>query len=238
MKGQKVELNEILIRARSILQVMKLYHRHEVHGLNVFPKKGPVILAIHHSLATYDGFLLGMQLFDDTGRLAMGLGDDLLFKMKVTKNWIPKMGILPASRENAKKILDDGHVLALAPGGMRESLRPSDERYNVKWNKRKGFIRLAIETGTPIVLAACPAADRIFRVYPNILTALVYKHFKFPLPIFRGFGLSLIPRPVKLVHFISAPMMPPEYQEEIFDQQVDEFHKKILTGMDHLLQNR
>ena len=220
---------------KNILKPLRLYHRYEVRGLEKFPKEGRLILAVHHSLATYDGFLLGLEIFEKKNRLPKGLGDDLLFKLPVTKDLAPEIGLVPASHENAKELLENEELLAIAPGGMRESLRPSHERYNVRWGKRKGFVRLAIETGTPIVLAACPSADRIFKVYENPLTALAYKKFKFPLPIFRGWGLSMVPRPVKLTHYLSAPIIPPKMDKENLELQVNTFHNVLIKEMERLM---
>ena len=39
------------------------------------------------------------------------------------KNWTEDLGIVPASMDNAKKLLKNGEVLGVAPGGMREALR-------------------------------------------------------------------------------------------------------------------
>ena len=89
--------------------------------------------------------------------------------------------------------------IAWSAGGMREALRPGDERYGVKWDKRKGFVRLSLRTGAPLVLAACPDADRLFHVYENRLTKLAYKRLHLPVPLVRGWGPTLLPRPVSLV---------------------------------------
>jgi 1-acyl-sn-glycerol-3-phosphate acyltransferase len=231
----KTELNRTIEVFKNILKPLRLYHRYEVRGLEKFPKEGRLILAVHHSLATYDGFLLGLEIFEKKNRLPKGLGDDLLFKLPVTKDLAPEIGLVPASHENAKELLENEELLAIAPGGMRESLRLSNERYSVRWGKRKGFVRLAIETGTPIVLAACPSADRIFKVYENPLTALAYKKFKFPLPIFRGWGLSMVPRPVKLTHYLSAPIIPPKMDKDNLELQVNTFHNVLVKEMERLM---
>ena len=118
-------------------------------------------------------------------------------------------------------------MLGVAPGGMREALRPSNERYQLKWHKRKGFIKLAIQEQTPIVLAACPNADRIFKVYESFITSLMYRKFKVPVPLFKGYGLSYVPRPVKLTHYLSKPIAPPKLPsgESPSDEMIDHFHE-------------
>jgi hypothetical protein len=120
---------------------------------------------------------------------------------------------------------------------MRESLRPITERYQIKWAKRQGFIKLAIETGSPIILAACPAADDLYDVYPSHVTAWAYRTLKIPLFFAKGLGLTPIPKPIRLTHYLSEPMIPPAKSPNVeeFNQQVSEFHAKVCQRMETLI---
>jgi 1-acyl-sn-glycerol-3-phosphate acyltransferase len=214
---------------------IRLYHRYNVVGLENIPRTGRAIMAVSHSFATYDGFLLAMAIYEATGRLPAGLGDNLIFKIPGLAYFAETVGIHPANHENGESLLDNERLLALAPGGMREALRPSSERYQIRWDRRKGFVRLSIKTNSPIILAACPAADDLYSIYEWSGTKVGYKQMKVPVPLFRGLGLSLIPRPVKLTHAISPPLHPPVYDESCFDEQVDEFHAQIVETMKMLM---
>jgi 1-acyl-sn-glycerol-3-phosphate acyltransferase len=226
------ELSPVLGRAQRLLKVLAFYHRHKVQGMDNIPKTGPFILATHHSLATYDGFILGMTIFEQTGRLIRGLGDDLLFRLPFTKNWIGELGIEPAGPEAARNLLLAGHGVGLAPGGMRESLRPSSQRFQILWKKRKGFVRLAMELNVPIILAACPRADLVYDVFPSKLTAFAYKHLHLPVPLVKGLGPTLIPKPVQLIHYLSEPLWPPKDSED-----VEAFHQQIVKRMELMMEN-
>ena len=229
-------MNNSLKNLKRFLTLLRIYHRYKVEGLDHFPDSGGVLLVTNHSLATYDGFLIGLEILNRKGRLCRGLGDDMLFKVPILQRWCFDIGLVPASIGNAQKLLQDEEVLGVAPGGMREALRPSRERYLLKWHKRKGFIKLAIAQQVPIVLAACPNADRIFKVYESLLTAIVYKKFKFPLPIFKGFGPSYLPRPVKLTHYLSKPIYPPKVEKSLITNEiVDLFHSEVVSEMESLM---
>ncbi len=232
-------MNESIENLKRILKVFKVYHRYKAVGIENIPLSGGALLVTNHSLATYDGFLLGLEIYDQRNRLSRGLGDDLLFRVPVLRDWCDNIGLVPASLDNAKNLLRDGEILGVAPGGMREALRPSSERYQLKWHKRKGFIRLAILEQVPIILAACPNADRIFKVYESFFTSLFYRNFKVPIPIFKGFGPTYIPRPVKLTHFISKPIYPPKINDsrDINDSLIDDFHRQIISEMNDLMDN-
>ncbi len=58
-----------------LLRPLKSYHRHRSVGLERVPAQGGAMLVMHHTLATYDAFLLGVDLFDATGRLPVAMGD-------------------------------------------------------------------------------------------------------------------------------------------------------------------
>ena len=149
------------------------------------PTEGGVLVVLQH-FATYDGFLPALDIYEERGRIPAGLGDDLIFKVPGLGRLARSTHIYPASHGNAVKLLAAGRLVYVAPGGMREALRPSDEKHAIRWANRKGFIRLSIRTGAPIVLGACRGADDIFTVYRSRLTDLAYRRLKLPLAAVRG----------------------------------------------------
>ncbi len=219
---------------RRVLHPLRTYHRHEVVGASHVPTEGPALLAVNHSLATYDAFLLGMGIHEETGRLPVGLGDDLLFRIPKVREFVTDIGLRPASPGAGLQALEEGQLLGVAPGGMREALRPWSERYVVAWEHRKGFVKLAMQAKAPIVLAACAAADDLYTVYPSRLTKVAYKHFKVPFPLARGLGPSLLPRPAKLVHVVGVPIEPVGEPDD--PQAVDALHTRCLEQMESLME--
>ena len=198
-------INKMLIAVQS----MRHYHRHEIRGLHHIPSNGPVLLVVNHSLATYDIMLLTGDIYLETGRITRHLVDRLFFRIPLLAKLIVECGGVEGAPDAARKLLDAGEIVCLAPGGMREALRPSSERYQIRWDRRMGFAKLAITAQVPIILAACPKADDLYDVIDNPLTKWIYQQYKLPLVLARGFGFSIFPRPVKLTHFLSEPIQPP-----------------------------
>jgi 1-acyl-sn-glycerol-3-phosphate acyltransferase len=64
---------------------------------------------------------------------------------------LAKFGCVAASPENARLALDRDGVVLVYPGGDWEVHRPSWEESRVDFAGRKGWAKLAIETGAPIV---------------------------------------------------------------------------------------
>ena len=227
--------------ARTVAQVERLlrplarYHRFELEGVEHVPARGACLLVVHHTLATYDGFLLAGAIWERTGRMPRGLGDDTIFRIPGLAGFARRVGIVPASPEAGEELLREGHILGVAPGGMWESLRPRGERRRSRWEGRRGFVRLALRTGTPMLMAACPRADDLFTVYPSRLTDAVYRRFHWPLPVARGLGPTLVPRPLKLVGRLSARVVPPAWDPTREDAQVDAPHAAASASMASLL---
>ncbi|MDB9787012.1 hypothetical protein OAB57_02810, partial [Bacteriovoracaceae bacterium] len=95
----------------------------------------------------------------------------------------------------------------------------------------------SINTQTPIIMAACPAADDIYDVYTSFFTKFMYKKFKLPVVLAKGIGPTLIPRPVQLVHHLSEPLIPPtlDRDDPKFDEVLADYHGKLVKGMNRLM---
>lgn len=222
-------------RAMALMRLLMRYHRYRVQGMEHVPRTGPCLLVSHHSLATYDGFLLGVAIYDQTGRLGRGLGDDRIFQTPVLGPFARSVGLVPADPGAGEALLRAGELVGVAPGGMWESIRPRAERYSIRWGERRGFVRLALRTGAPMLLAACPDADRIFTVYPSRLTDAVYERAHLPLPFARGLGPTLLPRPVQLTHRVAPLIHPPPYDPDREAEQVEALFERARDTMLELL---
>ena len=93
-------------------------------------------------------------------------------------------------------------------------------------------------TQTPIILAMCPRADDLYQVYnTQVLRNFIYDKFKAPFFLARGLGPSLLPRPIKLIHWISEPIYPPKPARNIirYNLQVRDFHAEVTMKAEALM---
>ncbi len=226
---------ESIDRWRALFRPLVGYHRVTLEGVENVPQTGRVLMAVHHSLATYDGFLLGGLLLEAVRRPIYGLGDDRLFEVAPVARLMRGWGVLPASPEAGARVLEAEQLLAVAPGGMWESLRPSREARTSRWGKRRGYARLALRTGSPVMCAAMPAADDIFRVRASRMTDAIYRRIHWPVPVFRGIGPTLIPRPVKLTGRFAPVVVPPPHDPEREAEQIEQLHTDVSAAMARLM---
>ena len=225
----------VLTGVEQSLRALARYHQYEAHGLENIPRTGGAIVAFHHSLATYDSFLLGVPVNDRLGRRFVSIADRLVFRTPVLRRVFTEAGFVSAGRKELVHALAGGALIGVAPGGTREMLRGPEEKYRFDWQDRLGFVWISLMSGAPIVLAACPRGDDIFDVVSNPLTARVYERFQIPLPLFRGrFGLP-IPRPVKLWHLLSEAIYPPVSPEEATVDVALRHHAHLTERMKRLM---
>lgn len=129
------------------------YHRLEVRGLDHVPD-GPAMIVGNHNggLNPVDGLFL-VHYYRQLGydRPVYVLAHDILFKHPKLAAVMRSVGIVPARRETAAKVLESGHKLLVFPGGDVETLRPYRDRRKVVLAGRKGFARTSLEHEVPIV---------------------------------------------------------------------------------------
>jgi 1-acyl-sn-glycerol-3-phosphate acyltransferase len=163
-----------------------LYFRAEVRGLGNVPEEGPVLLVGNHSGGNLTPdtavFTLAFSTYFGVERVFHQLAHNLVLSLPGL-SFLRKYGTVAASQENARKALRAGAAVLVYPGGDYEVHRPSWEGRRVDFGGRKGFLRLALEEGVPIVpvvsiggqetalflsrgerLAKLLALDRLFRL--------------------------------------------------------------------------
>src|SRR5437763_2069382 len=131
-----------------------LWFRGEVRGLGNIPEEGAVLLVGNHSggnLTPDTGvFTLAFNAYFGVERPFYQLAHNLVLSMPGL-SFLRKFGTVAASPSNAEQALSSGAALLVYPGGDYEVHRPIWERHKVDFNRRKGFIRLALEHNVPLV---------------------------------------------------------------------------------------
>jgi 1-acyl-sn-glycerol-3-phosphate acyltransferase len=137
----------------ALMPPTQAYFRTEVHNLERIPD-GPSLLVGNHSggLVIVDTFLFAYAFYEHFGpeRRFHQLAHDLAARNPALGH-LRRYGTLAASHENAKRAFDRGAPVLVYPGGDVETFRPSWRSAEIDFDHRRGWIRLALEAGVPIV---------------------------------------------------------------------------------------
>ncbi len=134
--------------------ISTLYHRAEINGFDRVPD-GPVLFVGNHSggnMTPDSGvFLLGFNTYFGVERPIYALAHRLVAAAPVIGRYLRRLGVVAASQKAARHVLAEGASVLVYPGGDVETHRPWTARHEIRFDGRKGFIRLAAEAGVPIV---------------------------------------------------------------------------------------
>ena len=137
-----------------IWPVLKAWFRPDVRGLERIPASGPVLLVGNHS-----GGNVAPDTLVFTAAFIRRFGArrpffQLAHQLVVAAPWLAPLrryGTMTASPGNARAALSGGAAVLVYPGGDWEAHRPVWQGHRIDFHERHGFIRLALETGAPLV---------------------------------------------------------------------------------------
>ena len=194
--------------AKAITSFGHLYNRYEIKGLDQVPKQGATMIVLYHGLVPIDYWYFGLELYLKTGRNPVALVDRWLLKTPGLK-WLTKaVGGIEANRNEALRLLKEGHLIGVAPGGVKEAIKGAKKNYQLVWGTRKGFAELALAADCPIIPGFTQNVEGLYKA-PGAGSAFfqnLYKKTK--LPIIPIVGLGPLPFPVKLTTWLGEPIHP------------------------------
>ena len=132
---------------------LKWYHRHEVHLDAAVPDE-PVLFVSNHGFGgIVDLNVLATARIRDVAQIArptIALVHQLAWTMGVGP-LVEALGGRPASKEAADAAFAAGNNVLVFPGGDLDAGKSWRDRNTIRFDKRCGFARLAIDHGVPIV---------------------------------------------------------------------------------------
>ncbi len=152
---------------RVVDRLMRPYHRSEIAGLDNVPHGAALLVGNHNGGSmTIDSFLFGAALYRARGLDALPhiLTHDFALRLPFLHQVFSKVGCVRASRDNARRIFDAGHKVLVYPGGSEESMRPFRERNKIRFHGHRGYVRIALQHGVPIVPLVAQGSHSIFVV--------------------------------------------------------------------------
>jgi 1-acyl-sn-glycerol-3-phosphate acyltransferase len=245
---------EFIRRQLSMLTRYVNYFSPEVRGQENVPASGPVLVVGNHSNMFYmpDAWVVGLEIIRRRGleQAAYALGYDLLFGIPLVGPFLRRIGAIPAAGRAAEQGLASGGLVLVYPGGDREACRPWTQRNTVDLGDHRGFVRLALRTGVPVVpVVAHGSHDAIIVVArgERLAKALGLHRLRIQVfPIFLtpyGLTTAVLP-PLPMPSAIIVEFLPPldwsahgpdaADDEEIVAECYDEISRVMQAALDRL----
>lgn len=225
---------------RSLLPAAVLYRyyfRAEVNDIERVPEGRVLLICNHAGQLPFDGAMLGtaMVLDADPPRICRPMGEYWIPRIPFFNVSAARSGALVGTPQNCVSMLEDDEAVMVFPEGVRGMNKLYSQRYQLQ-RFGLGFMRLALETETPIVPVALVGSEEQNPGLANLEG--VARMLGFPaLPITAGFPwfgpLGMLPLPVKYRFYFGEPLHfegDPNDEDASIQRKVDVV-KSSITSM-------
>lgn len=167
----------------------------------------------------------------------------------IRREWILSHGAVDCSRESLKYLLDTAktidNAVALVVGGAAEALDAHPGKHILTLKNRKGFVRIALETGAQLVPVYSFGENEVYQQVDNprgsrlrTIQDLLKKHLGFSLPIINGRGIfnysyGVLPHRRRIDTVVGMPL-PVVRNKHPSTEEVDQLHAEYIEALKHL----
>ena len=237
-----------------VAPIINRWFRVEVRGLESIPAVGGVLMVSNHSggALTPDPLVFGPAFYHTFGydRPLYILAHYGVFFTPL-RRYLGRIGAIHATPENASKALHSGAVVLVYPGGDYDAYRPTRSQNVIDFNGRTGYVRVAIETGAPIVPVVSIGAQetQLFLSRGDRMAQRLGLHRIrldiLPVTVGLPFGVTMffpanLPLPTKIVNQVLKPIdIRTLFGENPNVAEVDSYVRSVMqNALDRLTRER
>lgn len=210
------------------------------HGVENVPTQGRTMIVGNHSggVALDGGMILASLLLDmEPPRLGQGMAEKFLNRTPFASTILSRVGQFTGLPEHAVRLLEDDRLLMVFPEGARGTAKLYKER-NSLVRFGTGFMRLALQTGTPIVPTAFIGGGEAIPTFMNLYRVgkLVGAPYVPVTP-----WIAPLPRPTSCQIYYSTPMVfdgDGSEEDDVIQGWVDQVKDRIGQLIEFGVENR
>ncbi len=197
-------------RLYTVAKAIYDYFRPEIHGAENIPAGRVLIVPNHSGQVPFDGIVIAVAtlLHAKPPRLVRAMVERWFPKMPFVNELFARGGAVLGAPINCRNLLRDEQAILVFPEGARGSGKLWKDRYQLVPFGR-GFMRLALQTKTPIVpTAVIGGEEAIVSVHSSKILAKLIQAPYFPIPPHLPLlgPLAYFPLPVKFRVYFGEPM--------------------------------
>ena len=212
--GNEFGFDPFGLSRRSLAQAMtfarllyRYYFRAEAHGIENLPARGRVVIVANHSgQLPFDALVIGSACFLEPPqpRLVRAMVEFFVPTVPFASYLFARWGQITGTPENCRRLLAADEAVLVFPEGARGISKPFSRRYQLA-NFGTGFMRLALESGAPIVPVAVIGAEEQAPAINARPLAKLLGMPAFPIVPYPPF-VAAVPLPVKYRLYFGEPM--------------------------------
>ena len=210
------------------------YFRTEVKGVENVPDGRVLVVANHSGQLPVDGAIITVALLLERKppRITRSMMERWVPSIPFVNIFMARCGQVLGTPENCKDLLERDEAILVFPEGVRGVSKTWDRRYQLQ-EFGYGFMRLALETGTPIVPVGVIGGEEQMPSFYNFRTlARLLGMPAFPItPTFPWlFPIGIVPYPVKYRLYFGKPMRfegDPNDENQIVGRKVSQVKEAI-----------
>ena len=128
------------------------YFRVNVTGVENVPEGRVLLIANHSGQLPFDGVMIATSLIleADPPRMVRSMIEKWVPSLPFVSTVLARLGQITGIPENCRRLLEADEAILVFPEGARGISKTYDKRYQLQ-KFGQGFMRLALETNTPIV---------------------------------------------------------------------------------------
>ena len=221
------------------------YFHPTITGIEHVPKGRVLIVANHSGQLPFDGLVIGTAclLKAKPPRMCRAMMERWVPTLPFVNVAFSRAGGVVGDPINCRNLLERDNAILVFPEGTRGSGKTWFQRYQLARFGR-GFMRLALQTHTPIVLVSVVGAEESIISVADLkpLAKLLGMPY-FPVPLLLPIlgPLSLVPLPTRFYLDFSAPLHfegPFDDEDEVIDAKVEVVRSQLQTMIDDRLAQR
>jgi 1-acyl-sn-glycerol-3-phosphate acyltransferase len=214
------------------------YFRPSIQGIENLPPGRALVVANHSGQLPLDGVVIAVAclLQARPPRLVRSMIERWFSTIPYLNEMVARAGAVLGDPVNCRNLLEDEQMILVFPEGVRGSGKVWKDRYRLQGFGR-GFLRLALQTDTPVVPVAVVGGEE------SIISVHNWKGLARLLgtPYFPVSPLGYLPLPVKFHVRFGEPMrFSGRFDDEdaVIDEKVAAVEARVQSMVDELLSAR
>jgi len=209
------------------------YFRAEAHGIEHIPASGRVMFVSNHSgQLPFDGLVIASAVFLEPAqpRLVRSMVEHFVPTLPFASYLFSRWGQITGTPENCRRLLRQDEAILVFPEGARGISKSFNRRYQLE-PFGLGFLRLALETDTPVVPVAVIGAEEQAPAINLRPLARLLGSPSFPIVPYPPF-VPLLPLPVKYRLYFGEAIRftgDPDDDDEVLEEKVRAVKNRIQS---------